>query len=234
MVFLESPVCLAISRSGTPSRKCIRRILANMLTVITPFSCLASKQEVEHVGQFSMQISSGNGSVLRAHQHRKGYISDQRGGSVHDSSHFYSTYRCADGNYITVGAIEPQFYEVLLNKLGLSGDARFTDQWNRSRWPALRQHLVEVFASKTRAEWTLLLESTDACFGSVLSPQEAAAHPHNIARGVYFEGDGYLQAAPAPRFDGKSMTAGPVPTCGEHTYQIADALREGGPAHIWK
>ncbi|WP_255504254.1 CoA transferase [Caballeronia sp. EK] len=205
-----------------------------MLTVITPFSCLASKQEVEHVGQFSMQISSGNGSVLRAHQHRKGYISDQRGGSVHDSSHFYSTYRCADGNYITVGAIEPQFYEVLLNKLGLSGDARFTDQWNRSRWPALRQHLVEVFASKTRAEWTLLLESTDACFGSVLSPQEAAAHPHNIARGVYFEGDGYLQAAPAPRFDGKSMTAGPVPTCGEHTYQIADALREGGPAHIWK
>src|ERR1700750_2452443 len=78
IVFLESPVCLAMSRSGTPSRKCIRRILANMLTVITPFSCLASKQAVEHVGQFSMQISSGSGSVLCAYQHQRGLWENQK------------------------------------------------------------------------------------------------------------------------------------------------------------
>ncbi|AVA38164.1 CaiB/BaiF CoA transferase family protein [Cupriavidus metallidurans] len=164
---------------------------------------------------------------------RKGYISGERGSNIHDSSHFYSTYRCADGNFITVGAIEPQFYALLLEKLGLSDDARFAAQWDRGRWPALHHQLTEIFASKTRDEWCAMLESTDVCFGPVLSPEEAARHPHNMARGVYFERDGQIEAAPAPRFDDNAGTAGIIPHRGEHTEQITNAVREKRTKNLW-
>jgi len=101
---------------------------------------------------------------------RKGYVTGERGGNIHDGSHFYATYRCADGNFVTVGAIEPQFYALLLDKLGLAGDARFAQQWDRARWPELRRYFAEVFAGKTRDEWCALLEGTDVCFGAVLWP----------------------------------------------------------------
>jgi alpha-methylacyl-CoA racemase len=165
---------------------------------------------------------------------RKGFITGERGRNIHDSSHFYSTYRCADDKFITVGSIEPQFYALLLKKLDLSDDPRFAQQWDRERWPELRAHLSELFATKTRAEWCSILENTDACFGPVLSPEEAAMHPHNVARGVYFEGGGHLQAAPAPRFDGKVPVPGPIPARGEHTEQIASGLRAGSLTQIWK
>lgn len=162
-----------------------------------------------------------------------GVVAQERGKSMHDSSHFYATYRCADGHFVTVGAIEPQFYQLLLQKLGLADDARFA-QWDRSRWPELQHHFAEVFASRTRDEWRALLEGTDVCFGPVLSPDEAATHPHNVARGIYFERDGYLQASPAPRFDGKALPAGPVPLRGQHTDEIARALQDGNAGQPWR
>ncbi|WP_439687995.1 CaiB/BaiF CoA transferase family protein [Cupriavidus oxalaticus] len=163
---------------------------------------------------------------------RKGYITGERGSNIHDSSHFYSTYRCADGNFITVGAIEPQFYGLLLDKLGVSDDPRFTAQWDRGRWSELHHQLSEIFASKTRDEWCAMLEGTDVCFGPVLSPEEAARHPHNMARGVYFERDGHIEAAPAPRFDDNALVAGVIPRRGEHTEQVMNALEES-PTNLW-
>ena len=117
----------------------------------------------------------------------------------HDSP-FYDIYACADGQYVTVGALEPQFYTVLLDKLGLA-DVDPKAQYDRAAWPALKARLRALFLSQPSAHWRALLEGRDACFAPVLSLAEAAAHPHMKARGVYKNGaDGALEAAVAPRF----------------------------------
>lgn len=104
--------------------------------------------------------------------------------SIFHDSPFYDRYLCSDGRYVTVGAIEPQFYALLLERLGLQDvDPRL--QMDRSTWPALKARLTELFASRSSAHWTQLLEGTDACFAPVLSLAEAAGHPHNVARGLY-------------------------------------------------
>ena len=117
----------------------------------------------------------------------------------HDSP-FYDIYACADGRYVTVGALEPQFYAIMLDKLGLA-DVDPNAQYDRANWPALKTRLRAMFLSQPSAHWRVLLEGCDACFAPVLSLAEAAAHPHMKARGVYKNGsDGELEAAPAPRF----------------------------------
>ncbi|HCL87439.1 CaiB/BaiF CoA-transferase family protein [Pulveribacter sp.] len=159
-----------------------------------------------------------------------GLVGDARGASVHDSSPFYDTYVCADGGHITVGALERQFYALLLATLGLEGDADFAGpQWDRAAWPRRRARLAALFLTQPRAHWQALLEPTDACFGVVLSPLEAAEHPHLRARGVYRQGEGgTLQAAPAPRFDGAAYAAGPACAAGAHTQQVLQQLESGG------
>ncbi|HEY5203439.1 MAG TPA: CoA transferase, partial [Roseiarcus sp.] len=117
----------------------------------------------------------------------------------HDSP-FYDVYACADGHYVTVGALEPQFYAVMLDKLGLA-DVDPKAQYDRAAWPALKTRLRALFLSQPGAHWRALLEGCDACFAPVLSLAEAAAHPHMKARGVYKNGsDGELEPAAAPRF----------------------------------
>jgi alpha-methylacyl-CoA racemase len=117
----------------------------------------------------------------------------------HDSP-FYDVYGCADGQFVTVGALEPQFYTVLLDKLGLA-DVDSKAQYDRAAWPALKARLRALFLSQPSSHWRALLEGCDACFAPVLSLVEAAAHPHMKARGVYKNGaDGALEAAVAPRF----------------------------------
>ena len=116
------------------------------------------------------------------------------------ASHWYDTYETADGKYVSVGAIEPQFYAQLLNVLGLSDDPDFDRQYDRQSWPALKQRFTEIFKSRTRAEWCELMEGTDACFAPVLSLKEVGAHPHARARGNMIEIAGVEQPAPAPRF----------------------------------
>ena len=117
----------------------------------------------------------------------------------HDSP-FYDVYRCADGGCITLGALEPQFYALLLQKLGLD-DVDRARQFDPRTWPALKDRLTTLFASQPRAHWDALLEGTDVCFAPVLSVAEAAAHPHNVARGTYVRTAGAgLDVAPAPRF----------------------------------
>ncbi|MCY1439059.1 Formyl-CoA:oxalate CoA-transferase [compost metagenome] len=159
----------------------------------------------------------------------KGLLKQERGKSVHDGSHFYGTYRCADGAYISIGSMEPQFYALLLQKLGLTDNPLFAKQWDQQRWSEQRAALEKIFAGRTRAEWCDLMEGTDVCFAPVLSQQEASKHPHMVERGVYFERDGMLQVSPAPRFDGKVVTPGAVPTRGEHTAEVMGGLENGSP-----
>jgi alpha-methylacyl-CoA racemase len=112
---------------------------------------------------------------------------------------FYDTYRCADGRYVAVGAIEPQFYAELLAGLGLD-PAALPAQYDESGWPVLRSALTAAFAGRTRDQWATVFADRDACVTPVLSLAEAAAHPHIAARETLIEIDGAPQAAPAPRF----------------------------------
>jgi alpha-methylacyl-CoA racemase len=149
-----------------------------------------------------------------------------RGENVLDTgAPFYDTYECADGAFIALGSLEPQFYAELLAQTGL-GDEDLPAQMDRDGWPRLRARFTELFKTKTRAEWCALLEGGDACFAPVLTLSEAAEHPHITARGTIVEYDGVLQPAPAPRF---SRTAPelhrPAAKPGEHTDV---ALRDWG------
>lgn len=112
---------------------------------------------------------------------------------------FYTTYRCADEKWVAVGAIEPQFYACLLERMGLSA-AEFEPQHDRTRWPAWKARLAQCFGTRTRDEWCAAMEGADACFSPVLDMQEALEHPHNRERNTFLEVDGVHQPAPAPRF----------------------------------
>lgn len=122
---------------------------------------------------------------------------------------FYENYRCADGRYVAVGALEPQFYRALMDGLGLQDEDVAANQWDTARWPEFRARLAEIFATRTRDEWAADLEPTDACVAAILDMDEAHAHPHNAARGTFVEAFGVRQPAPAPRF---SRTPGATPT----------------------
>jgi len=117
----------------------------------------------------------------------------------HDSP-FYDVFACADGGFITLGALEPKFYALTLEKLGLH-DVDPAAQYDKAAWPALKARIEKLIASQPRAHWCALLEGTDVCFAPVLSIQEATEHPHNVARGIYgVSASGGLEVASAPRF----------------------------------
>jgi alpha-methylacyl-CoA racemase len=129
----------------------------------------------------------------------RGMADGPRPSIFHDSP-FYDSYLCADGRYVTIGALEPQFYALLLDKLGLV-DVDPKSQYDMGQWPALKARFCALFASRPSADWGALLEGTDVCFAPILTFAEAAAHPHLAARGAYeTKPDGSLDAAPAPRF----------------------------------
>lgn len=126
---------------------------------------------------------------------------DHRGVNILDGgAHFYNCYETADGKYVSIGSIEPQFYARLIELAELDPE-EFAQQLDHKRWPKLRTALADVFRQKTRDEWCELLEGSDVCFAPVLSLKEAPEHPHNVARGTYVEVDGLVQPAPAPRLD---------------------------------
>jgi alpha-methylacyl-CoA racemase len=130
-----------------------------------------------------------------------GMWSDERGTNMLDSgAPFYDTYETADGGFIAIGSIEPQFYALLREKLEIASDPLFDAQFDRAQWPAQKERLTTIFKSKNRDEWCALMEGTDVCFAPVLSMAEALEHPHNIARGTFVEIDGVMQPARAPRF----------------------------------
>jgi len=130
----------------------------------------------------------------------QGSWSNLRGENLLDGgAHFYDTYACADGKYVAIGSIEPHFYAVLREHCGVD-DPLFDQQMNPSVWPMLKVRLADVFRTRTRDEWSALLEGTDACFAPVLDWDEAPRHHHNQARNTFITIDGVVQPAPAPRF----------------------------------
>jgi alpha-methylacyl-CoA racemase len=136
-----------------------------------------------------------------------GFWDIEKGRNIIDGgSHFYDAYETADGGYISIGSIEPQFYAELLRLTGLEGE-ELPHQMDRDQWPALKQRIAAIFKQKTRAEWCEIMEGTDVCFAPVLTLEEAPRHPHNVARQVFTEVAGVTQPAPAPRF---SRTPGAI------------------------
>tara|TARA_R110002072_G_scaffold101954_3_gene224498 strand:- start:4344 stop:5498 length:1155 start_codon:yes stop_codon:yes gene_type:complete len=155
-----------------------------------------------------------------------GFWSDERGTNLLDSgSHFYEVYETADGKYISLGSIEPQFYAALLEKLG--DDAQhFENQFDMENWPAMKERMTAIIKCKTRDEWDEVFAGADVCYAPVLSMGEVRHHPHHQARGTFVDDGEVWQPAPAPRF---SRTPGEIRSSaaeiGEHSLEI---LREFG------
>lgn len=144
------------------------------------------------------------------------------------AAYWYDTYECSDGKFVSVGAIEPDFHALLLQKLGLQDDPDFRQQYDKKHWPELKRRFADIFRSRTRDEWCELLEGTDTCFAPVLDFDEAPRHPHNKARGTFTEVAGVIQPAPAPRFsETESRIASPPPLVGQDTETILSAAGYG-------
>jgi alpha-methylacyl-CoA racemase len=176
-------------------------------------------------------------SIYGAHQ--AGFFTDERGTNLLDSgAHFYEVYETKDGRYLSVGAIEPQFYAALLDGLGLSRE-ELPPQMDRASWPAMKLRFEEIFRTRTRDEWCQLFEGRDACVAPVLAMSEVHAHPHHRARGTFFEAFGARHPHPAPRFSRtpSEVRRGPA-RLGENTDEVLGeigydaarirALREAG------
>jgi alpha-methylacyl-CoA racemase len=158
--------------------------------------------------------------------------SERRGDNVLDgAAPWYSTYETSDGKHIAIGAIEPKFYDELLQRLGLAQEA-LPAQHDRTGWPALRERFARAFRARTRDEWVRAFEGSDACFAPVLTFSEAARHPHNVARRGHAEVGGIVQPAPAPRLSRTPAAAPAVPP--ERGANGGAALRDWGftPAEI--
>jgi alpha-methylacyl-CoA racemase len=150
---------------------------------------------------------------------------DRRANLLDGGAHFYDTYQCSDGRWISIGSIEPQFYALLLEKTGIS-DPQFKNQMNRDEWPELGAKLAAVIRTKTCDEWCALMDATDVCFAPVLTLDEAPSHPHNVARQTFVSVEGVPQPAPAPRFSGTpGAIQSPPPAIGAHN---ETALKDWG------
>lgn len=155
---------------------------------------------------------------------------DQRGTNLLDgAAHHYNTYQCADGEWISIGSLEPKFHAEFLQRMQLQNDVDFKDYQRPEHWPKLKKKLSAIFAEKDSPEWCALLEGTDCCFAPVLGLRDAAGHPHHVARAVFETHDGCVQPAPAPRF---SRTPGsirrPPPTAGQHSAEVLQQWSKAG------
>jgi len=149
-----------------------------------------------------------------------GMWNETRGTNLLDTgAHFYEVYECADGKYVSLGSIEPQFYAELVKLAEL--DAAEFPQLDRPHWPDMKRRLAEVFKKKSRAEWCRIMEGSDVCFAPVLSMSEAPSHPHNTARRTFIEIEGVTQPAPAPRFSRtEPEVARPPARAGQHGDEV--------------
>lgn len=176
-----------------------------------------------------VDVSMVEGSAVLMHMmysfYAQGTWKDERGVNMLDGgAHFYDTYETKDHKYISIGPIEPQFYQILIELAQLDPD-EFAPQLDVAQWPVLKDKLITVFKQKTRDEWCSIMETTDVCFAPVLSMLEAPNHPHNQARGTYLQMDGVLQPAPAPRFSRTAPSVAHSPhRPGEDTDEVLQTL----------
>jgi len=168
-----------------------------------------------------------------------GIWSEERGSNMLDTgAHFYDTYECADGGYVSIGSIEPQFYAELVRLTGLDADyagrgEELPHQMDKLRWDEMRERLAAIFRTRTRDGWCEVMEGTDVCFAPVLTMSEALEHPHNIERGTFTEVAGIPQPAPAPRFSRTPGTVQRPPAhVGQHTDEVLSDWLGADAAHI--
>jgi alpha-methylacyl-CoA racemase len=139
-------------------------------------------------------------------------------------SHFYDTYECKDGKFISLGSIEPQFY-ALLCQIAELDESIFGKQMSRDSWPEQKEAIKKIILDKTRDEWCELMEGTDVCFAPVLDMSEAPKHPHNIERKTFIDLEGVTQPAPAPRFSRTEPEVVSSPSVvGEHTDEVLTSI----------
>ena len=154
-----------------------------------------------------------------------GFWTDQQQSNLLDgATHFYDSYECKDGKFVSLGSIEPQFYSILLDKMKLDSN-EFSEQMNKEKWNEYKAEFKKVFLSKTRDEWCGIMEGTDICFAPVLSMDEAINHPHNKERNSFSTIDEVTQPSPAPLF---SETPSKIKhlqnPIGEDTKEILDSI----------
>lgn len=176
-----------------------------MMLAFGVVSALLSARETGRGRVIDCSMADGAGVMMAGMWSLKhnGLWSAGRGHNLLDGgAPFYSTYACADGRFIAIGAVETRFFGNLLAALGLAGDPLFANQYDSASWPAMKARLAELFAGAPRADWTARLKDLDCCYSEVLTMDEAIAHEHNQARGSYVEANGLVQPRPAPRFVG--------------------------------
>lgn len=174
----------------------------SLFLVIGMLSALLEAQKSGKGQVIDAAITDGSASVMSLFytMTRTGEWDNQRQYNMLDGgAPYYDTYETADGKYISIGSIEPQFYALLIEKAELDPEF-FADQQNKARWPEMKAKLKEVFKGKTSAQWCEIMADCDVCFAPVLDYEEAPSHPHNIARNTYIELDGMVQPGPAPKF----------------------------------
>lgn len=148
------------------------------------------------------------------------WLEERQSNRLDGGCHHYNVYETLDGKFVSIGSNEPQFYKVLLDAVGL-GDVALPAQSDRTQWPAMRARLAAIFKTRTREEWTALMEQKEICFAPVLSMTEAPRHPQNVARGSFVEVQGVVQPGPAPRFvrTPSAISRGPA-YAGEHSREV--------------
>ncbi|MEO0997119.1 MAG: CaiB/BaiF CoA-transferase family protein [Pseudomonadota bacterium] len=184
----------------------------SLFLVIGVLAALLEARESGEGQVIDAAMTDGSASLMAVfHGFQKlGLWQPQRESNLLDgAAYHYGVYETADGRFLSIGALEPQFYALLVDKAGLD-TATFGQQAGPQRWPELKQKLADVIRRKTQAEWCELLEGTDACAAPVLTIAEAPGHPHNRARGTYVDIAGVTQPAPAPRFS-RSAAETPAP-----------------------
>ena len=135
--------------------------------------------------------------------HASGFWTDEYGANFLDSgAYFYEVYGTADGKWLAVGAIEPQFHAEFMAGIGLADADELPNQMDRDRWPEMKQRVGEIIATRTQDEWMAVFDGTDACVTPVLTMGRTPAHSHAVARDSFFQFDGVTQPRPAPRFEG--------------------------------
>jgi alpha-methylacyl-CoA racemase len=178
---------------------------------------LAALHEAKRSGQGQVVDAAMSDGVISLMSNfvshaRRGLFKEERGSNGLDGgAPYYRTYETADGQYISIGSIEPQFFKDLCERVGLPASLHGA-QLDRARWPEMHTEFEHIFRGKTRDEWVALLEGTDVCFAPVLPLSEVPQHPHNLARQAFVDVDGVSHPAPAPRFSRTpSAIQGPTP-----------------------
>jgi alpha-methylacyl-CoA racemase len=174
------------------------------------FSMTAALLHAQRTGQgqvIDCAMTEGAGLLMTAFYElyaTGGWELDREANFLDGGAHYYNTYKTADDQFVSIGPLEPQFYTLLLDKLGLT-DPDFDNQQDHKGWPRLKSKMADLFLTRTRSEWCELLEMTDVCFAPVLSMSEAPDHAHAVARGSFVTVDGVVQPAPAPHYSGTAL-----------------------------